>query len=559
MTRNNRPTTIHAMIHNDAMTRLPRFFNGSEEHAMHELLQNGRRANATELRVSASPAGRIQVSDNGHGIANPAALLAFGLSDWEGAVVASEDAAGMGVFVLARWGCEIISRQAGDDAWRVTLTPEHFAGQGEAVIEWGINTPIEHGTIVSFNANREVEFVSRGLRRAEMLDKVVRHFPVSTWINGQRAKQSDFLGGAAMRESWKGIDLGVFRQANDYDRNILNFFGLEIERVKLASARTRNDIRWSVKADVRNAPDLELVLPARKEIVQNEFAAGLGQAARLTLFRAFAQADPPVDVNFDLYVEAAAAGIAVPEARPQLRPWNASYAESDRNGRGALAPFGNAAIVVAADMEPAESQVLMRAAKAAGLAQRLVGSDNGVEGYAWYDRLPRLVSMRIEAVIAGKTYTLPFDGGGPDDENRRAENIRVIATVRTGTEEEELVIETDVAFGEYSEWSMDEALPIITASSDITPFDLAGLMKDGFFWPSDDVDADSRYTQEQDYERAAFGVATEVLVSPAEAVRVRLIAAASDLRWQLPKGQTATIVITNGAPPEVQIAETVAS
>ena len=44
------------------------------------------------------------MKDNGHGIKDPAALLAFGMTEWDQAGALAEHPAGMGLYSLAR--CE---------------------------------------------------------------------------------------------------------------------------------------------------------------------------------------------------------------------------------------------------------------------------------------------------------------------------------------------------------------------------------------------------------------------------------------------------------------------
>ena len=54
---------------------------------------------------------------------------------------------------------------------------------------------------------------------------------------------------------------------NDPD---LNFFGLTLP-VGLPTVETVHGGTWIVRADIKDCPDLELALPARKEAVENAF------------------------------------------------------------------------------------------------------------------------------------------------------------------------------------------------------------------------------------------------------------------------------------------------
>ena len=73
------PATIRATVHEDAIGRVTRFFNATVTETLNELFQNARRSGATRIEVCIED-GRVSVADDGAGIADPAALLAFGRS-----------------------------------------------------------------------------------------------------------------------------------------------------------------------------------------------------------------------------------------------------------------------------------------------------------------------------------------------------------------------------------------------------------------------------------------------------------------------------------------------
>ncbi len=69
-----------------------------------ELLQNARRAEASEVRVEIDTrAGAVTVTDNGHGVIDPEDLLNIGKSEWNEGVRA-ERPAGMGLFSVFKLG-----------------------------------------------------------------------------------------------------------------------------------------------------------------------------------------------------------------------------------------------------------------------------------------------------------------------------------------------------------------------------------------------------------------------------------------------------------------------
>ena len=102
--------TIRAVVHEAAISKVSRFFDATTEQIISELLQNARRANASRVDITTRYDRTVTISDNGHGIADPATLLSFGQSDWSVETARAEDPAGMGIFSLARRRTRIASR-----------------------------------------------------------------------------------------------------------------------------------------------------------------------------------------------------------------------------------------------------------------------------------------------------------------------------------------------------------------------------------------------------------------------------------------------------------------
>ena len=84
------PRRIRASIDDRALKRVTSFFNGTALDIMTELLQNARRAGATRIDVETTRQG-FTVADNGRGIADPAVLLRFGGSEWDGGTIVREE------------------------------------------------------------------------------------------------------------------------------------------------------------------------------------------------------------------------------------------------------------------------------------------------------------------------------------------------------------------------------------------------------------------------------------------------------------------------------------
>jgi len=91
---------IKAKVNERLLSKADRLFTGTLDGRMIEILQNARRAGATEVHIINSD-GQITVRDNGQGIADFGALLDLGKSGWDDNMENAEDPAGVGVFCLA--------------------------------------------------------------------------------------------------------------------------------------------------------------------------------------------------------------------------------------------------------------------------------------------------------------------------------------------------------------------------------------------------------------------------------------------------------------------------
>ena len=92
--------TIQARVNTRLLAKASRLFTGTLEGRVIEILQNARRAGATEVHITNTD-GIVTVGDNGRGIEDFSKLLDLGGSGWDGAYEAIEDPAGVGIFCLA--------------------------------------------------------------------------------------------------------------------------------------------------------------------------------------------------------------------------------------------------------------------------------------------------------------------------------------------------------------------------------------------------------------------------------------------------------------------------
>jgi hypothetical protein len=93
--------TICANVNPRLLTKAARLFTGTVEGRIIEILQNARRAGATEVAIHNLEDGIVLVNDNGCGIEDFSKLLDLGGSGWDQDCENSEDPAGVGIFSLA--------------------------------------------------------------------------------------------------------------------------------------------------------------------------------------------------------------------------------------------------------------------------------------------------------------------------------------------------------------------------------------------------------------------------------------------------------------------------
>ena len=547
------PKRVRARIHEGALHRVTRMYTARLADIFTEALQNSRRAGASRLIVTieeASGSQAVTIIDDGAGIADPAVLLSFGENGWSEELVRREDAAGMGFLSLARRGCTVASRTRSGAGWRVELTPAHFRGEAEAEVVSGADAPEPHGTAVRFRTEENREVIRRALENA------ARHYPLPVMLDGGSLSRRDFLENAVHTESWRGLSFGVFADRSRYrDEPDLNFHGLVLP-VRLPTVHPVDGPAWSVRAEVANCPELELVLPARKEAVETPFLEEMREAARIAIYRAMADAETAPVIAFEEWRRARAAGVELPAPSPALRPWRPPVADIDNWLAGpAPAPLPADALLMDTDLSPPEAQALWRAAERGGTAPRLFESDRRFEGYAWYDAIPRVKDVRTDVALGGEARPLedfqtPPGNSGPNTEPPpRPDAIRMRLDVE-GPEDasETLALDADLVFaGEAWAWLADVE-PLVTAGSAIEPAELADVLRDAWFSPSDEADADSWETQRARFEEEALHLAIGLLCSEEEALR-RTIACAvrRELFWLIPKDRAVTITVRGGA------------
>ena len=239
-----------------------------------------------------------------------------------------------------------------------------------------------------------------------------------------------------------------------------------------------------------------------------------------------------------------------------LRPWRPALADPGRfDPPPEPTPVDGDTLVMEAELEPPEAQALFRALERAGLAPRVRAPEPRFAGFAWYDRLPRIRSLAVIAVVDGRTCA-PEAVAVPEGAIREPRPEAVVMKLRIAHPpapggkaafEETRTLPADLAFA-GAPWAwVGAARPLVTRDSGITPETLAGLLRAAFFRPSDAADADVRETRSARFDEEALHAALLLLASEDEARRRTIAeAVARELLWLFPTDRQVDISVRKG-------------
>jgi hypothetical protein len=521
-------TTIQAQVSPTTLSKVSRLFNASLTDCLNELLQNARRAQASTVTVTIDADRRLTIDDDGLGIAHPQTLLTLGKSDWSEATQQQEDPAGMGFFSLANRSVVIRSQD-----WQVNLTPAHFSGEAIAEVE-----PCEMivGTRLSFTiAEQEVQFLEN------RMSHLAKFYPFPLLFNGKVLSRQDFLDDALHVEVWQGLRMGICRTYLWKGSSTINFYGLVLKQ-RLPSLCCNGRTLFS-RIEVVDCPQLKLVLPARKEVVQDQFWSSLVTEVQRVLYRYVATL-PYHNLSYRQWQSAKSLGVELPMAQACLHEFVPAIANAYDSERGKpMVVTDRSLLIDIDDLACSEQQVFWRAFQQAQLDYEPVASHQDYAGYPWYDGLLRLNDVRFE--IEQEGTVMPFEQWyeARTDPMRDGSTLTVtqawaIARVTDGVQQSEIRFACDVLFVEDPDeyWEQVEQTPIVLSqSADLSVEDLAMLLESAYFSPSEDSDADSVYTQQEDFRETAYERAAKALLTEQAALQARMkMAAERHLQWMVP-------------------------
>ena len=229
-----------------------------------------------------------------------------------------------------------------------------------------------------------------------------------------------------------------------------------------------------------------------------------------------------------------------------LRPWRPGVADPGRfDMPPAFTAVDGDTLVMEAELEPPEAQALFRALERVGLAPRVRAPEPRCAGLGWYDRLPRIRSLAVIAVVDGRTCApeaVPVPEGAIREP--RPEAVRVVLRIAHPAGRDTMhTLPADLALaGPPGPWA-GTARALVTPDSDLTPEALAALLRAAFFCPC----GGGADRQRRRFDEDALRAARLALASDDDARRGALAeAVARDLLWLCPADRQAVITVCAG-------------
>jgi len=543
--------TIQAQVSKGILNVANRLFDASLTDILSETLQNARRAGATQIQCWTQDIDGqtyLIIHDDGKGIDDPSVLLNLGYSKWDAQTKELEDPAGMGVFSLGSRGALIQSRD-----WVIQLKPEHFNGTPVEVFD--NQEPIQGVRVGVPLKPTEASDLVRTTYGQGLLEKSCFFYPLPVFFQGKELKRTDFLthNNCAYYQWYKGIKIGITRNSG-YATKALNFHGVVINKLpKCPSVREDSDTYTPI-FDVVGSADLKLVLPARKEVYQNDFYMELLQAGLQTLYRFFAEHKTEHHLTYAVYKQIKDAGVDLQEAVPELFTLSPKTAASSSYGDNYyiddenpeeklhLADIDRPPAVVFFDAQD-DLHFKVAVYNAFKDTHQLLQPEFCYEGYTWYDQYVQHYGYKLNNIIItqdGEEYDIDaYDGD--EDVDRIQVELKHSATGK--------VIRGDLNVyiaGSSDYPSIWEGVPIYIKKSfkdEYSVGELIGDLKDLLYCPSDD--GDTYDTQENEFDEEAENVASKRLLSAAEALIRKTTEKVRHLMYCVPKGKTLVIKLAS--------------
>jgi hypothetical protein len=443
----------------------------------------------------------------------------------------------MGFFALAGRHVRITVQQKGtNQSWVIEASPESFSGAAPISCSKG---PVGHeGMTILISAKQGENFVPAA-------NYAARYLPLEVIVDGALAERSDFLADADFVEDWNGIRIGIYPMPQNRFRNGMNvnFNGVTLY-AKLPSLSQQFHRSYYARLDVTHCTCLKLVLPARKEVVEDGFFEELRVHIRTLFFKRILAAGSH-SLPFEAFSEAATLGVDLAPAVMMLRPFSPTHADTDCDQQLPLQMVNSDDILFDSTGGAIEEQNLAYALSNQRAPSTLFEPNSAFKGYAWYDQLACLCVKHYvfigddhkEIVLPEKQY----------ETTERPVRLEIHCEIGSNEGVEDWQCETDwLIFGE-DYVTPDEVDIAVTKCSKVTSADLVDFLENALFCPSDDSDAGS-YDQQQGWFRdeAEDRIITLLQTSAEADINAVIRIVDRELYWLGGKSDSVTIHIENG-------------
>lgn len=381
--------TICAKVNPRLLTKADRLFTGSMEGRIIELLQNARRANATEVRIT-NKNNLVTVQDNGSGIKDFQKLLDLGSSGWNEQIESGEDPAGVGLFSLAPRQVTIVSGSS-----KVVITRDGWTGTPITV------TASDHqvdGTMIEFTDEKPWDF--------ETVEKHAVFAGVRIIVDGKYCHSMPFCGQEAALYEDIGCRIEVVSELSKYHKHwssgyysnkpLVNFHG-QIVELDYWPGNNRHGIY--ILVELTHSTHIRLMLPARTRLVENKALKKLKEAIEVEYYRYF-QRQKEHTLCYSEYLRARELGIDLPEARQK---YMAGYIHDEQDMAAQVIPpkdfsLAQGYLCFEKDFDDEYAMTNAHLLGALGTFKEApfvpVIIDSGYRGYSWAN-LPKVIQVDV--------------------------------------------------------------------------------------------------------------------------------------------------------------------
>lgn len=550
---------------------MDRIFDASPLTVFNELIQNARRAGATEVWVELEKIEGIvhtTLYDNGRGVTSPRPLLRLAGSQWDDDTKRTEDPAGMGFFCLSAFECVRVKSQA----WKGVFTPAVFSGTADLSVSK--SRPHTKGMHIQWYWRKGVtlEDLQHKLKRSA---KYCGISAVHMHVKDEKAdldelitvKPEGYLDKATHVEDIPSLGISVgLTQAADSSSSIrvrINFNGVEIvESISRDDGYGLNACHQDILVDVKEVKGLQLVLPARNALKHTEAREKLFRICERKLFEWIAENKyEEHQLSYKAYVKARDEhGVDIGEAAQELYEWSfdgyfRSYSRADSR------PM----MLVGCGISGNRPMHALWHEEASS-KYKMCSERPQYAGYKWYDKLPTLDSFAVE--INGRDYgddllSLDVDER-PRSEHPGMDFVNWVESIKVRfliTGAPSVVIEPDYVLlseeeGAYLCSFDDSYTEMYVLRSLYRQVDQVGAMADFvqgcLFTASDDYEAEHYERQSDNFALETSTMLMSFIGGDEAAFRYMLEDYVSNLPWDLRNSNTAwSITYKGGESPRI--------